>query len=305
MVDEQIRQILQTPGACVTCTSFEVIETVASEATRSFFVSASGTVFSIVSAFLTVFVIWKLTMALMGRPQDYSELMAVVLRAALVAGIVAHPEELFDAFYLVYGLGINFAGNALTADPGNGGLAGLLHQAEASFREGLGTKLADMLRETSFYRFGALLAILSLIIPLAVLAWEMVKYFFRPLFVSFGIGVMLPFLMAFIIFDRTTPIAVNALKLMAASAIQLVLAASVVSLMIGIVGAISDVVASEAAVELFSTLYFIVLATTVVLIFLFPVVMQLPEAALGVMTGGHGGAIRLPRFIPRMASSQT
>lgn len=289
MLEDRIRELMASDDACVTCISFEVIETIANESMREFFIASSGAVFTLVSGFLTLFVLWKLTGALMGKAFDYAELMSVVLRTALVAGITANPSQLFDVFYLAYDFGINFAGRALSSSPNSVGLADLLSEAEASVRLGLGPKISDMFRELSFYRIGAMLAMIALIVPLAVLTWEMVKYFFRPMFVTFGIGMMLPFISASLIFDRTTPIAVNAFKMMLASSLQLVLAASVVSFMILIMGSMASVAQNEPTIDLFGTLYFTILLTTVVLIFLFPVVMQLPEAVLGVFSGGGAG----------------
>lgn len=299
-VQQDLRQILQSSEGCVTCGAFDILETITDQMMLAYFVNASGAVFSIVASFLTLYVIWQLGGSLAGRSFDRHELALMVIRCSIVMAFVATPEALFSTFRSLMDLSVHFGAIALQVvtdaggDSGLDGMAALMAAVEQTFRGDLGSQIMAMWRDLSWRQFGQMLAIVVFVVPLAVLAWEMVKYFFRPLFYTYAIGMLLPFLLAATIFDKTLPIFFNGLRVLGASGLQLVLSSSMVAFIIIIMRTVAEL-AAGAPIELFGTFYVTTLVVTVVMIFLFPVVMELPNLLLDVVQGG-GGESTAERF---------
>ncbi len=227
-------------GDCWTCGFFQAFDDRISGTTQEIFAAIAPQMFWVMNAAGILWVVVTAGYLIAGQPQKpWQELVVDLARFGMVVAVLQTGALWWGLFDMIATIGFGVGAKAITVfdgtAPAREGIAGLVAVAEKAIRSTFGSQFSAMLSDMSFRNIGNAFLIALLFLVYLALAWQMMKTIVAAYITVFGVGVLSPFVVAAYAFDQTRDMSKGALRLLASAAFQLILSASLLGLVVGMV----------------------------------------------------------------------
>ena len=241
-------------------------------------------------AWAGVWFTWRLTDLALARGIDPKEVTEQILIFIAVDSLYFLPDLAWNLVDLIMSFGIFAAGQT---NPNNGptvsGFGGIVCYALGGIDDSLGSTVRFLIQNLSINALASGLWIVLLWLVTSFLMVKIIKAMVSPLTHFFSVMVLLPVILLLFTMPPLRLAAANAIKLLIASAQQLIVISAMVALLMqmllhtaGLLPVTGSVVTGQVGTWLASPSYFLILFALGLLCFAFDTVLQVPATLLGI-----------------------